>query len=193
VRNRILQPGLDTSHMERPPRSPKWDADPATRRTSSGTRSWTDEDLRAAVAASRSLRGVLVHLNLKVGGGQYVALRRHIARRGLSTEHFTGQGWTGGMTAPVPRAVRPLEEILVKDSEYTKGASLKRRLIACGLLQPVCAGCGREEWRGEPMPLQLDHINGDRRDNPLENLRLLCPNCHALTDTWCRRNKDRYD
>lgn len=195
VRNRILQLGIDCSHMERPPRSVKWEADPATLRTSGrrSSRTWTDEELRSAVAASRSLRGVLVHLDLKVGGAQYLAMRRHIERLGLSTDHFTGQGWTRGMNGPVPRTARPLEEILVADSDYTKTAYLKRRLLAAGLLAAACAICGGTEWQGRPMPLQLDHISGDRRDNRLANLRLLCPNCHAQTDTWCGRNKGRYD
>jgi Homeodomain-like domain/HNH endonuclease len=68
---------------------------------------------------------------------------------------------------------------------------LKRRLIAAGLLEPRCVECGIDEWRGRPIALQLHHINGVGQDNRLENLALLCPNCHAQTETWGGRNRRR--
>jgi hypothetical protein len=194
VRNRIIELGLDCSHMARPPRSPKWDRTPAEIRTSASAqerRRWTDDDLRTAVARSRSIRGVLVELGLKVGGSQYVAIKRHIERLGLDTAHFTGQGWTKGLTNPVPRPKRPLADILVRHSDYQHTATLRERLVREGLKARRCEGCHLEVWCGQPIPLQLDHINGDRTDHRLENLRILCPNCHALTDTWCARNRGR--
>jgi 5-methylcytosine-specific restriction endonuclease McrA len=70
-------------------------------------------------------------------------------------------------------------------------AHLRRRLVGAGLLTPSCAVCGISDWRGRPLSLELNHVNGDGNDNRLANLRLLCPNCHSQTDTWGGRNKGR--
>ena len=80
-----------------------------------------------------------------------------------------------------------LKNILVKDCTYTNMARLKKRVLREGLLGYVCSMCGIKEWNGKPLVLQLDHINGDNRDNRIENLRLLCPNCHSQTETFCRK------
>lgn len=72
-------------------------------------------------------------------------------------------------------------------SSLGSSSNLRKRLVAAGLKPPHCEECGLSEWRGRPIALALDHINGDHTDNRLENLRILCPNCHAQTDTWCRR------
>jgi len=85
----------------------------------------------------------------------------------------------------------PLSEILVENSGYTNIARLKIRLLREGLLEAKCygEGCGLTEWRGQPISLQLDHINGDNLDHRIENLRLLCPNCHSQTETFAGKNK----
>jgi hypothetical protein len=136
--------------MVRPVRRPAWRSDPAEVRAAPDRRSWTDEDLRRAVAASRSIRGVLVELGLQVGGGRYVVIRRHSARLGLSTAHFTGQGWNRGMRGFATSVGRPLESILVRDSDYTNTAALKRRLIAAGLLEARCDRANVMDGRESP-------------------------------------------
>ena len=83
---------------------------------------------------------------------------------------------------------RPLAEVLVENSTYSRG-KLKKRLYAEGLKQRRCELCGQgEQWRGRRMALILDHVNGVATDNRLDNLRIVCPNCAATLDTHCGRN-----
>lgn len=182
VQRRARELGLSTDHF--------YDAAWRRRTGVDGVirKRWTDEQLADAVRASRSIAGVIRALGLRVGGSQDAAVGRRIDALGLDTSHFHGQGWARGQRLGSPPSAMPLEAILVEGSSHSNTHSLKRRLVAAGLLEARCAECGITQWQGRPAPLQLDHVNGDRHDNRLHNLRLLCPNCHALTDTWCGRN-----
>jgi hypothetical protein len=91
----------------------------------------------------------------------------------------------------VPRAARiPIEEMLVAGRSVSR-AYLKKRLIEEGLKENRCEQCGIAEWRGRPLSMQLHHKNGDPLDNRLENLELLCANCHCQTDNFAGRNRSR--
>ena len=179
LRRHITRLGVDVSHLPR--------LVGGTERT---RRTWTDADLAEIVRTSVSIAQVLRRLGYNPSGGMHRFVSAHIRRLELNTEHFTGQAWARGRRGFPTRPARPLEAILVANSIYSS-ATLRQRLIREGLKEPRCEICGLTTWRGEPLPLALDHINGDPCDNRLENLRILCPNCHALTDTWCGRNNGR--
>jgi 5-methylcytosine-specific restriction endonuclease McrA len=152
-------------------------------------RSWSDEQFAAAVAQARSVRQVLQVLGLVATGGNYVSVRRHVTRLGLSTDHFLGNRWNIGVSPGLPPI--PLTEILVENSAYTNRDRMKRRLLREGMLANRCYECGLTDWRGKPISLQLEHRNGRNNDHRLENLELLCPNCHSQTLTFAGRNVGR--
>ena len=150
---------------------------------------WSDEKVRAAADGARSVADVMRRLSLdpKRKRGRR-AVERRLRECGIDPGGFAGQAWAAGRRTP--RRRRPLEEVLVRGSHVTT-SDLRRRLLEEGVLDARCASCGRERWLQGPIPLQLDHIDGDRSNNELPNLRVLCPNCHALTDTYCGRNIGR--
>jgi len=152
-------------------------------------RSWTDEQLEAAVRSSRSYRRVLIELKLVPAGGNYDQIKRRIRELGISTEHFTGKGWNVGWGFDPRKPRFELKEILVADRP-SQSHKLRLRMIAEGLKKPRCELCG---WHKKSvdgrLPLELDHINGDPNDNRITNLRILCPNCHSLQSTHRGRNK----
>lgn len=84
-----------------------------------------------------------------------------------------------------------MKDILVENSAYKNATRLKERLIEEGIKENKCECCGITEWQGRPISLQIHHINGIHNDNRLENIQILCPNCHSQTDTYSGRNSNR--
>jgi hypothetical protein len=152
-------------------------------------RSWTDKELIRAVADSHGTAGVLRLLRLRAAGGNYAIVQKRIQELRLDVSHWTRQGhWKGKHNPYAPKI--PLTEILKAGSAYQSN-KLRRRLIAEGLMAARCTNCGLDEWLGRPIPLELDHVDGDRMNHELGNLRLVCPNCHALTPTYRGKNVRR--
>lgn len=146
------------------------------------TKSWSTIDLESAVKTSRSVRQVIIKLGLRPAGGNYRHVKRIIEERGIDDSHFTGMGWNIGLQF-VPKAAIPLSEILKRKSDF-QSHKLKNRLFKERLKLPICEMCGwNKKSQDGRIPVELDHINGDKFDNRIENLRILCPNCHSLQPT----------
>lgn len=147
---------------------------------------YTDEALIAAIKDSLTYADVLRCLGLRVHSSRYKRVQKDVQRLGLDTSHFLRNRI--GMSKPI-NIEKPLEELLLEGTEVHTHR-LKKRLIKAGLLEEKCHICEVLHWQGRKLSLHLDHIDGNRRNNTLENLRLLCPNCHSLTETYCgNKNK----
>jgi hypothetical protein len=136
-------------------------------------RKHSSDQIRQIASEVSSMAQLLERLELKPAGGNYNNLRRRLQKENIDCSHWTGQAWS--------------KDKQLKDwSEYSKTESLKPHLIRERGHQ--CEKCKTVEWQGEPVPLEVEHSNGDRTDNRKKNLELLCCNCHALTPTWRGRN-----
>ena len=155
-------------------------------------RSWTDEELIGIIPGCFSYRMVIMKLGLVPAGGNYDHVRRIVKELGISTKHFTSKGWNGGWRFDPRRPARNLNDILVQNIQV-QSHKLKLRLIREGYKKTICELCGwcQKSVDGR-VPIELDHINGDHNDNRIDNLRILCPNCHSLQPTHRGKNKKSY-
>lgn len=163
----------------------RWQVD-TTHWTHSHKGLYSAEDLARAVAESTSIAGVMRKLGIKLAGGSHAYIARRVESAGLDTGHFLGQAHQRGR--PARRRLPPEQVLRVRapGSNRIAASRLRRALIEMGVAER-CEQCGGgPEWQGRPLRLVIDHRNGEWLDNRVENLRFLCPNCHAQTPTWCR-------
>jgi len=150
-------------------------------------RKWTEDQLIEALESSTSIRAVLIKLGLKPAGGNYHYLSLKIKELKLDTKHLKGRAWNKGLVLGSMSRM-PLDKMLVANSSF-QSYKLKHRLFLEGLKNPECELCGWSELsRDGRIPVELDHINGDKTDNRIGNLRILCPNCHSLQPTHRGKN-----
>jgi hypothetical protein len=158
--------GIDASHLR------------------SGQARHTEERLRELVARSTSIREVVLGLGINPVGGNHAHISRRIAALGIDTSHFSGP------RQRAPKGSRG-DVLTLRDPREGRvpGSRLRRNLLQMGW-PDICAECGvGTRWNNKPLRLEVDHRNGDWWDNRPDNLRLLCPNCHAVTDTYRGRKR----
>lgn len=150
--------------------------------------SFTDDELIAAVKSSVTMSQVLRILgDEKCKSRTRNFVQKRIQELNLNTSHFLGQAHARGITRigmVYPKKLT-IEEFFVH-GDFKRAT--KNRLFQEGLKEKKCEWCELTEWRGQPISLELDHIDGDKTNNTLSNLRILCPNCHAQTPTYRGRN-----
>lgn len=155
-----------------------------------GRRSYTKSEFIHAWNSCKSKSDVARKLNLKINGGNINTISKNAMLLGLDDNHFDIY-WQHRLENPnriiIKKFTSTKEELLTKltENNYISNThSIKHQLYKHGLKEKACEECGLTEWRGKPAPLALDHVDGDRSNNALGNLRILCYNCHGQTDTY---------
>ena len=154
-------------------------------------RQYTKDWLKELCQDSYSYAEVLRKAGRKQGGGTQATLRKKIEEFGIDISHFTGQRWQDSpnqIDNHENREKYSLEEVFIKNSPVTQKV-LRGYVERHNLIPYKCQNCGCDgHWQNGIIALEIDHIDGDNTNNEISNLRYLCPNCHALTDTYRGKN-----
>lgn len=144
----------------------------------------TNEEFISIVKESNSIAEVIIKCGLIPAGGNYQSVGKRIKSLSLDISHFKSHAWNKGQFFG-PK--RPIEDYLSNKFPIQSHA-LRKRLIKEKIKENKCESCNLSEWLGLPIKLELHHIDGDHSNNNLNNLKVLCPNCHALTSTFRGKN-----
>ena len=145
----------------------------------------TKQEFEQIINSSNSVAECLRKMGLVDAGGNYRIFHRYVEKYEIDTSHFSGMLWSKGKTIG-PK--RPIEDYL-SNTFPINSHRLRLRLIKEGIFNHECSVCKLTQWLNKPVSLELDHIDGNHDNNHLDNLRLLCPNCHAQTSNYRGKNK----
>lgn len=138
---------------------------------------FTLDEIKAICAKSQSYRQFALQLGYSENSTDSV--KKLIDEYQLDISHFKGQGWSK-------------DSVDMSIFQYNKSCKSDTMIRALTILRGwKCEKCGRTEWEGQKIPLCIHHIDGNHIKNQIENLQVLCPNCHAQTDNYCGRNKNK--
>lgn len=143
------------------------------------------KELQIASDRSSSLSGMMQYLNIVPRGRNYSRFRQMIIDLEITTDH-----WKGRVPPPSGKLSKEefISKVLVKNGPKWGSHAVKQRCIEYGILLEKCVECScLPIWNNKKLVLHLDHIDGDFMNNELNNLRLLCPNCHSQTETYCKQ------
>ena len=153
-------------------------------------RNFTQQEIEQYVKESYSFAALANNLGYSVKTGSYLkAMKLMVRELNLDVSHFTGQGWLSGKTHESDKYI-PFNEYIKGENVQTN--KIRKKLLKEGLKEHICECCKNTLWNNMPIPLEVHHKDGNKENNNIENLQLLCPNCHALTDNYKGRNTSKH-
>jgi hypothetical protein len=143
---------------------------------------YTKQMLEEAVSKCKSFTQMVTYFGLKQSGGNWAGMKNRVIKNNIDYSHFSRDGKQ--MSRPAKwNSIEDYDRIWDSNKQINTNA-IKNGLIRLGVLKNICSSCGISEWNGKPIKCEMHHKNGNRWDNRLENIYMLCPNCHSQTDNY---------